>query len=63
MSQVVESTQFSLFHIFYILILNHRWKLMPALSQSLFDVVKIKNFLREGFLQGILIPRITSPQI
>lgn len=36
---------------------------MPALSQSLFEVAKIKNFLKEGFLQGILIPHMTGPQI
>lgn len=45
----------------YILILNHRCKVKSALSQSLFDVAKIKGFLREGFLQGILIPSMIGP--
>lgn len=59
---MAESTQFHLsLSSIYILILSHRWKLNPALSQSLFDVAKIKGFLREGVLQGILTPSMTGP--
>lgn len=64
MPQTAGSTQFplSLFYI-YILILNHRCKVKSALSQSLFNVAKIKGFLmkvscREYWFQVWLVPSI-----
>ena len=63
MPQMAESTQFPLsLSYIYILILSHRWKLKPALSQSLFDVAEMKGFLREGFLKGRLMPSMIGPR-